>query len=93
MLMGWDLTDFTLQQRGELATAFEFEISYGSEAGGVGTHYRGDGLLLCSGRVRFNREQELLKLAGGLGLNPQNFLAYLADWIVAHSQTGAEASA
>lgn len=91
-MLGWDLTDFVVENSGGLASPFRFEIVFtGNESERV--PLRGDGVVLRTGSVRFNRQEELAFAVNSLGLNAQNFFAYLADMVLEQSQPGASARA
>jgi hypothetical protein len=83
-MMGWDLIDFDIDQRGGLASPFNFEILF-SGAAPQGIPLRGGGVVLRTGSVRFEHEDELRRMVAQLGMNPDNFLEYLADVILART--------
>ncbi|MCC7479426.1 hypothetical protein IT575_13360 [bacterium] len=71
---GWDITDCQFENAGTAAQIFNFELAiYGTEAQ-PGFVLRGDGLIFGDGRVRFNREVELMQILSTAGENPQKVL-------------------
>jgi hypothetical protein len=81
-MLGWDLSSLNISDGSGIARAFEFEVVFTGSANQADCLLRGDGILLSSGRVRFNREDELKSLVAGTGGNPEYFLDYLSDWVV-----------
>ncbi|GEM_PF-1455568 len=83
--MGWQLTNFELDPSGRLASTFHFEIVFTGSRQQPECLVRGDGVLLRSGRVRFNREDDLRSAVEGVGVEPHGFISHLADWVVQQS--------
>jgi len=79
--MGWELANLVIGHGGELAQPFEFEIVFMGSKQQAEFRLRGDGVVLRTGKVRFNRLEELKDLASGAGYHPQNFIDYLADMV------------
>lgn len=76
---GWDITECHVERAGAAAQVFNFELAlYGTEEQ-PGFVLRGDGLIFADGRVRFNREMELLQVLSAAGENPQRVLDSVAN--------------
>ena len=84
--MGWDISNLNISDGSGIARSFEFEVVFTGSANQAECLLRGDGILLSSGRVRFNREDELKALVAGAGGNADYFLDYLSDWVVRQAQ-------
>jgi hypothetical protein len=78
----WELIRLQMDYDGGLARTFEFEVAITTDAHGERKVMRGDGLLLADKRVRFNREDELIKTAAVAGADPENVLTSLAGHVV-----------
>lgn len=78
-MLGWDIASLTITDGSGIARSFDFEVAFTGSAAGPESLLRGDGVLLSTGRVRFNREAELHSFVTRAGGNPQYFLDYLAD--------------
>ena len=91
-MMGWDLTDITVEQNGGLASPFRFEILFSGQQKEP-IPLRGDGIVLRNGSVHFNHEDEIKRIVTKIGLNSQNFLDYLADIVVEQTHKSASARA
>ncbi len=87
-MLGWDIENLSFGDGNGVARTFDFEVVFCSTSQQVECLLRGDGILLSSGRVRFNREDELKTVVAETGSNPDYFLDYLADIVVrkAHPQ-------
>lgn len=79
--MGLELANFRVDTEGHQASAFRFEVVFTGSLDQPECVYRGDGILLSGGGVRINREHDLADAVAGAGLNPQQFMERLADWI------------
>lgn len=76
---GWDITECHVERAGAAAQVFNFELAlYGSEDQ-PGFVLRGDGLIFADGRVRFNRELELLQILAAAGESPERVLDSVAS--------------
>ncbi len=75
---GWDITECNVERASSAAQIFNFELALYGTAEQPGFVLRGDGLLFADGRVRFNRELELLQLLAAAGENPQRVLDSVA---------------
>lgn len=80
-MLGWDVSKLHIGDGSGVARAFEFEVVFTGLADQAECRLHGDGILLSSGRVRFNREDELKALVADSGANPEYFLDYLSDWV------------
>jgi len=78
--MGLELANFRVDAKGLQESAFRFEIIFTGSLDQPECVYRGDGILGGAGLL-INREHELAEAVAGAGLNPQQFLEQLADWI------------
>jgi hypothetical protein len=76
---GWDITECHVERAGAAALIFNFELALYGTAEQPGFVLRGDGLLFADGRVRFNRELELLQVLAAAGENPQRVLDSVAS--------------
>ncbi len=77
--MGWEIKDLELDVGGQLANAFNFELQVTTDAGVLAGALRGDGIVLRSGRVRFNREDELRRRMEAQGLDAAVVIAQVSD--------------
>lgn len=78
-MLGWDIENLSFGDSGGVAQTFDFQVVFSNSTQQAECLLRGDGILLSSGRVRFNREDELKSFVAGTGSNPEYFLDYLAD--------------
>ena len=85
-MMGWDIANFNVSRGGGIARGFEFEVVFTGSGRQPECLLHGDGVVLSTGRVRFNREDDLRALVAEAGGNPQYFLDYLSDWVVRQSR-------
>lgn len=85
-MLGWDVSSLNIGDGSGVARAFDFEVVFSGATNEAECLLRGDGVLLSSGRVRFNREDELKALVADTGGNPEYFLDYLSDWVVRQAQ-------
>ena len=83
--MGWETTNFTVERYGELASVFNFEVTFTGESRNQERLLRGDGLILRDGTVRFNRPDEIKHAVATRGINPDFFLSSFADWVLTHT--------
>lgn len=81
--MGWEITNFQLERTGELARVFNFEIMFTGLAGENERLVRGDGLVMKSGKIRFNRENQLMGVVAEAGINPDSFSDYFTRMVAA----------
>lgn len=78
-MLGWDVANLTITGGNSVVRTFDFEVAFSGDPSYPENRVRGDGIVLATGRVRFNHEDELKSLVAGAGANPQYFLEYLAD--------------
>jgi hypothetical protein len=81
-MLGWDIENLSFGDGNGVVRTFDFEVVFSNTSQQAECLLRGDGILLSSGRVRFNREDELKSLVAETGSNPDYFLDYLADMVV-----------
>ena len=83
--MGWELRSLSIDDNAGLARVFHFELVFQTGSHARESVFSGDGVLLRTGKVYFNREDELCRLIQQVGINPQNFLEYFGDLVAGES--------
>jgi hypothetical protein len=79
VMLGWDVSNLTITGGNSVVRTFDFEVEFTGGLSLLEHKVRGDGIVLSTGRVRFNHEAELKNLVAEAGGNPQYFLDALAD--------------
>lgn len=76
--MGWELTVLSLDNTGGRACPFQYEVVLSSGETQASRVLRGDGIVLDGGRVRFNRQADVVRSCEGLGIGSDDLLNQLA---------------
>lgn len=81
--MGLELANFGVDAKGPQQSAFHFEVIFTGTSDQPQCVYRGEGILFGGGRLLINHEHDLADAVACAGLNPQQFLNQLAQWVEA----------
>ena len=81
--MGWEITNFVVDDAAGMAKPFQFEISFYGNRTVSDRLVRGDGIIMMkSGKVRINRATDLMRTVAEQGFEPAEFIDKLANRIV-----------
>jgi hypothetical protein len=80
--MGWDVVEFYLASNEGAARVFNYELELQNEEPEETRHVFGDGVVMGSGQVYFNRPERLKEAVKAAGANPEGFIDTFADWVV-----------
>ena len=79
--MDWEAKDFQIEPDRGQSRVFGCNVQFCYTPERQARWHQVDGVILAGGRIKVNREENLRSLAVEAGLEPESFIAQLAEWI------------
>ncbi|MEZ5337753.1 MAG: hypothetical protein R3F46_05765 [bacterium] len=88
--MGWKIESVQIEGDGGAVRPFNYIYTLPQASNTRPASYRGDGLLLGSGTVRLNREQQIMHAAQQHGVDPQELIRGISAHVASELDNGRE---